>query len=131
MVSIGDKVMGQGSNEHRRHSRRRVLVGGWLHFRGDDEHRDVATVDLGRDGARFDTVHVARLSEPVVLRLRLDPATAPLECKGKVCWTQRLAGGVNRIGVHFLDLSDEERDQLDRFLARGGSDSHRESSKHN
>lgn len=94
-------------------------------LRGEPRPRTVTTEDIGLGGAQFRTEHVVDDGTPVLLYLRLRPDTAPIECKGKVCWRTRDADATWRFGVSFVDLADDERAAIEELVAGCGGDSAR------
>jgi len=90
-------------------------------FPGEDERRVAHTVDLAPEGARFSSGRPVELRSLVLLRLQLDNPPATIECKGRVCWSRPADDGSCQFGIRFLDLTDDERDLVERYLA--GADS--------
>jgi len=101
--------------EKRRYSRIDEAVCAWVTFRRDSAAYGTLTVDLGLEGARFSTLRDVQVGEHVLVFLQL-PAMS-IECKGKVCWTDRTPDGLQCFGVRFLDLREAEREHLGRYLS--------------
>ena len=105
----------------RRYQRRNVRIGTWILFAEEAGRRATYTVDLAQEGARFASDRPVELRSLVLLRLHLDNPLATIECKGRVCWSRRTGDRSNEFGIRFLDLTDDERELLERYLA--GADS--------
>lgn len=108
--------MDKGISNRRRHPRHPIAVCAWLRFRDEDTARCTRSCDLAREGARFVALRPVRAAEPVILSLSLS-GTRSMECKAVVCWSRRIPNGMFEFGVRFLDLRDEEYEQLDAALA--------------
>lgn len=85
-------------------------------FPGEDGRRVAYTVDLAPEGARFTCDRLVDLRSLVLLRLQLENPSTTIECKGRVCWSRRTSNGESQFGMRFLDLTDDERELLDRYL---------------
>ena len=72
------------------------------------------TVDLSQEGARFAGERPVDLRSLVLLRFQLENPPATIECKGRVCWSRAAGDGSNQFGIRFLDLTDDERELLER-----------------
>ena len=105
-------------SEKRRIPRKETAVCVWMQFRRDPSVRGTTTVDLSPDGARFNAPHPVRPGEQVMLYLQLEPVAYTIECKGKVCWSQPQDSGVTSFGVRFLDLREDEEENLRKTLER-------------
>lgn len=102
--------------EQRRFDRRDENVCAWLTFHYDTLQCGTLTEDLSSEGACFSTLRRVNPGEHLLLHLQVDPSG--IECKAKVCWTQAMPNGLNRFGVRFVDILEDERDQLSNYLTR-------------
>ena len=100
--------------ERRRYERVEEPVCTWLSFRTDSAAYGTLTVDIGMEGARFETHRHVQVGEHTIINLQL-PSNS-IECKGRVCWTCRGEDGLFSFGVRFLDLREAEHDWLGRHL---------------
>lgn len=103
--------------ERRRDGREPVTVCAWLEFGREEAIQGTVSLDLSNGGARFASVALARIGQPVLVRLQLEPCLEAIECKGRVCWSRIMADGQNHFGVRFVDLHHEEQERLACFLA--------------
>ncbi len=71
-------------------------------------------VDVSADGAQFSTLKPVRPGDLVLVTMQVKPGG--LQCKGKVCWSSLIPNGQHCFGVHFVDLTDEEREHLLNFV---------------
>jgi hypothetical protein len=110
--------------EHRRHGRFRKEAPAWLSFRDTPEPCGATTLDLSPEGASFQIRSRVKPRVPVILKLSLEGHAPPLEAKGKVCWAAPGPDGTHQFGVRFLDLTEDERTRLGRFLADAGPTLH-------
>lgn len=108
--------MDQSQVEKRRFHRHTESVCAWLTFHYDTLQCGTLTEDISAEGACFSTLRTVNAGEHVLLHLQVDPGG--IECKGKVCWIQPMSNGLNRFGIRFIDLLDDEREQLSRYLQR-------------
>ena len=113
----GVKVMDTNLNDSRRHIRQRVTACAWLEFSQETLPRATTTLDLAIEGARFSSMKPATLGDPVLVRLQLGTSPRYIECKGKVCWTDRMPNRLYNFGVRFVDLYEDERLRLEQFLS--------------
>lgn len=102
--------------ERRRYERVEEPVCTWLSFRTDSAAYGTLTVDVGMEGARFETHHCVAVGEHTLINLQLPSSS--IECKGRVCWARRGEDGLFSFGVRFLDLREVERDWLGRHLSQ-------------
>jgi hypothetical protein len=107
--------------EARRERRHPLNICAWLRFKSDEASHGAVTLDLSAEGARFGTVNPLDCGEPVMVHLQLTPNAYPIECKGRVCWSERMQDGLYNFGLRFLDLRDDEREELRGFLGTGGA----------
>jgi PilZ domain-containing protein len=75
------------------------------------------TVDLAPEGARFVQTRPMPEGEPLQIALQLGPLVHTIECKGRVCWSKPARNGLHEFGVRFVDLLEEERERINRFLS--------------
>jgi hypothetical protein len=108
--------MGRAIDEKRRYARHGESVCAWLTFHYDALQCGTLTEDLSSEGACFSTLRPIHAGEQVLLNLQVDPTG--IECKGKVCWALTMPNGLNRFGVRFVDIGDDEREQLSHYLVR-------------
>jgi len=101
----------------RRHQRRNVRIGTWMMFPHEDGRRVTYTVDLTQEGARFASERPVELRSLVLLRLQIENPLTTIECKGRVCWSRHTGDGSSQFGIRFLDLTDDEQELLERYLA--------------
>jgi hypothetical protein len=116
MFLIGEEQMDRTGVDTRRFPRHDETVCAWLTFHYDSVQCGTLTEDVSADGARFSTLRTVNPGEHLLLHLQVDPIG--IECKGKVCWNRNMPNGLSRFGVRFIDLSEDEREQLRRYLAR-------------
>jgi len=102
----------------RRHQRKNVNVLAWSLLSLDAGPHVTETIDLASEGARLTSAHPVESYSIVLLRLRLEDSTTTIECKGRICWCESVDSGVYHYGVRFLDLSDDERELLEKYLAK-------------
>lgn len=100
----------------RRNRRQPVAVCAWLEFDSDRTTRGMVSVDLGPEGAQFCALNAVNLGERVLVRLQLESTGRPMECKGRVCWTQSKPNSLQHFGIRFLDLHEDEQARLCDFL---------------
>lgn len=74
------------------------------------------SVDLSLEGSRFATLHPLPLGQTLLVRLQLEPTLPTVECKGRVCWCRPMPNGLHEFGVRFVDLLEDERERIERFL---------------
>ncbi len=103
--------------ERRRHPRKPVGACAWLEFDGENAVRGMVSSDLSLEGARFTDVRPVIPGASTLVSVQIEAQTRPIECKARVCWTRRAAGGLYEFAVRFLDLHTEEQEDLARFLA--------------
>ncbi len=108
--------MARATDERRRFERHGESVCAWLTYHYDALQCGTLTEDLSADGACFSTLRRVNTGEQLLLHLQVDPMG--IECKGKVCWSLSMPNGLNRFGVRFVDIRDDERDQLSCYLVR-------------
>ncbi len=104
------------SSDRRRYQRFELSVCVWLRFHNDPSVHATTTVDVSPEGARFTANHRARPEEHVLLYMQLEPVAYTVECKGKICWAEAQPTGGTAFGVRFLDLGDEEHDNIVRTI---------------
>lgn len=107
--------MARIDDDNRRHSRYSKPICTWLSFYNGHGTYGTVTMDIGTGGARFCMMKNIDENDNVLLNVQVTPSC--IECKGKVCWVENSDGGFNTFGVRFLDLSEEDRDSLNRYLA--------------
>ncbi|GMW00826.1 MAG: hypothetical protein AMXMBFR84_19630 [Candidatus Hydrogenedentota bacterium] len=111
------------SNDLRRNTRAPIAVCAWIDFRGETKSRGMTSVDLSVDGARFISMRPVTEGDLLIIRLQLHAAGEPVECKARVSWNKRLPSGLHQFAVRFLDLCDDERDEIqalvDGYFTRG------------
>lgn len=107
--------------DQRRHGRPKLSISAWLRFKDELAQWGTVTVDIGKEGARFSTLKHVSMGEHVLLTVQLEPTTQSIECKGQVCWSRCSQDGRCEFGVRFIDLNEEERESLERFLSSGGA----------
>lgn len=103
-------------HEARRHSRYTVAVCAWLDFRCENTTRGTVSEDLSLEGARFSSMRPVAVGERVLVRMQLSRAGGPIECKGRVCWSNSLPNKLHTFGVRFVDLSEDERNGLSTYF---------------
>lgn len=103
--------------DKRRFPRIDEAVCAWLSFKKDSAAYGTTTMDLGLEGARFTTLKRVDVGDNVIVCLQLPWMS--IQCKGKVCWLSAETGGLYNFGVRFLDLRDNERDFLNRYVRHG------------
>ena len=81
-------------------------------FSADAEPRVTHTVNVTPEGAQFADSRPVEPQAMILLRIRVDDETSPLECKGRVCWVRQTSDGTWRFGVRFLDLTDDEHNLI-------------------
>ena len=86
----------------------------WLTFGADDAPYGALSIDLGADGARFGALRPVHVGDRVLVSIQLP--FAGIECKGQVRWSSRAENGLQCFGVQFVDLQDNERAQLLRYV---------------
>ena len=104
------------ASERRRHSRADESVCAWLQFPRDGAVYSTLTKDLGSHGAQFCAARRVSVSERVAICFQL-PFTN-IGCEAKVCWVKQVSGGESSFGVRFVNLTDCERDYLERFVVK-------------
>lgn len=102
--------------EARRHNRHKVAVCAWLDFYHENTTRGTVSEDLSLEGARFSSMRPVNVGERVLVRMQLDRAGTPIECKGRVCWTASQPNRLHTFGVRFVDLSEDERGNLSTYF---------------
>ena len=112
----GVDTMDTYTEERRRHPRLDVETNAWLLFAHEDAARVTTTVDLSPDGAQLSGARPVDVDTPLLLNLQLDPNARSLECKASIRCCRAVGVGLYRYGVRFLDLLEDERDQLRQYL---------------
>ena len=107
--------MARIDTDNRLHSRFKKPICTWLSFFGGHGTYGTVTMDIGDGGARFCMMKDVNKDDRVLLNVQVAPSC--IECKGRVCWVEDGEDGFNTFGVRFLDLSEEDRDSLKRYLA--------------
>lgn len=110
-------VMANVYTDKRRYIRHSIVVPAVLAFHDGAMPFHSVTANLGLQGAKVIVPRRVREGSPVLLHLTLGEGPRVLECKGKVCWVANDESDFTVLGVRFLDLRDDERDCLDRFLS--------------
>jgi len=113
-IGVGSVKSVYIETERRRYERVEEPVCTWLSFRTDSAAYGTLTVDVGMEGARFETHRRVAVGEHTLINLQLPSSS--IECKGRVCWACRGEDGLFSFGVRFLDLREVERDWLGRHL---------------
>jgi len=108
--------MNTKTQDRRTRNRTTQPVCAWLSFGPDEAPYGVLSIDVGADGARFGALRPVRVDERVLVSIQL-PFTA-IECKGRVRWSKHVDNGLQCFGVQFVDLQDNDRAQLQRFIRR-------------
>ena len=87
---------------------------------GDEESVDYA-VNVSCGGMCLQTDRPARQGDRVRLRFRLGPDCAEMAVEAEVVWCIEAAGGTRfcQLGLHFLDLRDEQRTKIATFVDDG------------
>lgn len=98
-----------------------VPVCAWLDFRGDSATRAMRSLDLSGEGARFATIRPVRAGDSVMVRLDVRPGSPAVECKARVCWVRPMQDRVRHFGIRFVDLSEDERTQIEQAIAGAGA----------
>jgi PilZ domain-containing protein len=103
----------ESATERRRYTRRDATVFAWLRFPEGRGLYATTTLDVSEGGARFNLMQPVNKGEKVLLMVQLQPGKPALECKGLVAWTeQEHHFAPHSFAVRFVDLFDEERDQI-------------------
>lgn len=102
--------------DRRRYGRRSHRHYAWIDMGVGMMGRATTTVDLGVEGARFQTVDAIPVGTRLLVHLQVGQGHRDLECKGKICWVGTGADGMQEYGVRFVDLTEEEYALLNGFL---------------
>ena len=86
----------------------------WLTFWGDRAAYSTLTVDLGPEGARFNTLRKVNVGERLHVQIELPQAS--IECKAEVASCDADTTQAGTFDVHFLDLASMHQDALNRFV---------------
>jgi c-di-GMP-binding flagellar brake protein YcgR len=101
-------------HERRRYARSQRTLCAWLSACEDESALGTRTVDLSCGGACFSSLSPIDVGKKLLVSLEMPPAT--IECKAKVCWNNLSSNGLHYFGVKFLDVSEHERNLLERFM---------------
>lgn len=77
----------------------------------------VTTTNLSAGGMRFRNVTPLEPATQLILQFSLPGIAEPINVNGMVVWKEMQASGVSESGVEFTGLKDEERRQIDQFVA--------------
>ncbi|GEM_PF-707938 len=114
MISIAQRTVTTMTQDKRKGTRTTRPVCAWLSFGADEPPYGALSIDLGADGARFGALRPVSTGDRVLVSIQLP--FAGIECKGQVRWSRRAENGLQCFGVQFVDLQDNERAQLRRFV---------------
>ena len=91
-----------------------------LVMREDAESVDYA-INVSRGGMCLQTDRPAMPGDLVRLRFRLGPDRTEMAVETEVVWCIEAAGGTRccQVGLHFLDLRDEQQSEIARFVEDG------------
>ena len=103
-------------NTGRRHPRIPANICGWLTFLGQPSC-GVLSLDLSQEGARFNVRRPVQPNQQVLVCLQFPESGRWMECKGEIRWCRPDEKGLHALGIRFLDLAEEERDDLNEYLA--------------
>ena len=102
--------------EKRRTTRHEVSATAWLTLRDTQLPIPAVVRDLSRDGASLRAIEPVATPQAALLWVELSPTGPCLECKVSICWRRASEDGRQHVGVRFLDLVEDEREQLADFL---------------
>ena len=78
--------------------------------------------NIGSGGLFIESPHPLPISSRVDLTLGLPELRTVLKVQGRVAWTYDILKGTTQLitgsGIKFVDMSPEQRDLLERYLAR-------------
>ncbi len=77
----------------------------------------VMTTNLSAGGMRFRNITPLEPGTQVILEFSLPGMPKPINVNGLVIWKEMQASGVSENGVEFDGLKDDERRQVDQFVA--------------
>ncbi len=94
------------------------MLEGFSIFRDHDVDEDRGWVrDINTSGLMLETGCLLKKNDLVQLPLALPGSEKILHMEGRVCWVEEDAAGV-KAGLEFMDLSQDQREQIDRYLQR-------------
>ena len=102
--------------ERRRHTRHFVETGAWLCPPHERQPVPVRSADLSVSGVRLHCMKPIAPGTPLLIRLQLSATGPALECKGRVCWCAPLSNDAYQFGVRFLDVTDDEFEEVEGHL---------------
>jgi c-di-GMP-binding flagellar brake protein YcgR len=103
--------------ERRRHIRHRIETAVWLYEPRENRPSPMRSADLSLSGIRLTWLRPLVSGTPLLVRLQLGESGLAIECKGRVRWCAPLTNGLYHFGVRFLDMTEDERDQLEGFIS--------------
>ncbi len=107
-------IMKTTTQDNRNGTRTSRPVCAWLWFGAEDPPYGTLSIDLSSGGARFGALRPVRADDRVLVSIQLPFAV--IECKGQIRWSERADNGLQCFGVQFVDLHDNERAQLKRYV---------------
>jgi c-di-GMP-binding flagellar brake protein YcgR len=108
------RIMTTTAQDKRTRPRTSRPVCAWLRFGTEEPPYGALSIDLSAGGARFGALRRVRAGDRVLVSVQLPFAV--IECKGQVRWSKRADNGLQCFGVQFVDLQDNERAQLKRYV---------------
>ncbi|MFO7973899.1 MAG: PilZ domain-containing protein [Candidatus Hydrogenedentota bacterium] len=102
--------------ERRRHIRHAIEIATWLYEPRERRPLLMRSADLSLSGVRLTWLRPLLAGTPLLVCLQLGENGPAIECKGHVCWCALLKNGLHHFGVRFLDITEDESQQLEEFL---------------
>ena len=78
--------------------------------------RPLRTLDISATGLRVRSEEPFELLSTMDVRLPMPDLGELLEVRGRVAWTKTLPSGMAEMGIEFVDVSPEQRAQLDEMI---------------
>ena len=119
MSQVASNAQEQARWDDRRDHRRITFVAD-INFSSDSNFYTGFTRDISEGGVFVATYNVFPVGTVMELELQMPGTEAPVKVKGEVRWWAEAnedSDGHPGVGVRFLDLSVEDRDRINRFVA--------------
>lgn len=102
--------------ERRRHIRHGIEISAWLYEPREGHPSPMRSGDLSLLGVRLTWLRPLPAGTSLLVRLQLGENGTAIECKGRVCWCAPLKNGLYHFGVRFLDMTEDEREEMEEFI---------------
>ena len=104
------------SREQRHYPRFRRKVPTSMQFRKDGAILQTTTRDVSVEGAEFEWGRSVQPGERILFHIKL--TNSVFRCEGMVQWVRSLTTGQYFFGVRFLNLREDQYQQMEEFLGK-------------